>query len=191
MGRLIDLEWKRCELDTMMDAQWVSSWPAVLGKWISFQPVGPWMGYLFTDLGAEGCCRSLNAFFYHTFTQRSWRVCVLDSPCLSVCLSVCGQNCVHWFSTVLAALTSYLHILIVHRVLWDIKNLNFGNFFKSSPLTMSCVHLMWLLKVDSSSQLLLQQILMVCDDASKYMFRVWPKLQFCIFGIFFSIVPFH
>ena len=27
----------------------------------SFQPVGPWMGYLFTDLGAEGCCRSLNA----------------------------------------------------------------------------------------------------------------------------------
>ena len=130
--------------------------------------------------------------FYYTFTQRSWRVCVLDSPCLSVRLSVCGQNCVHCaFSTVLAALTSYLHILIVHRVLWEIKNLNFGNFFKSSPLTLSCVHLMWLLKVDSSSQLLLQQILMVCDDASKYMFRVWPKLQFCIFGIFFSIVPFH
>ena len=29
----------------------------------SFQPVGPWVGYPFTDLGAEGCCRSLNALF--------------------------------------------------------------------------------------------------------------------------------
>ena len=30
-----------------------------------FQPVGPWMGYSFTDLGAEGCCRSLNALFFN------------------------------------------------------------------------------------------------------------------------------
>ena len=30
---------------------------------LSFQPVGQWMGYLFTDLGAKGCCRSLNASF--------------------------------------------------------------------------------------------------------------------------------
>ena len=29
----------------------------------SFQPVGPWMGYSFTDLGAERWCRSLNALF--------------------------------------------------------------------------------------------------------------------------------
>ena len=29
----------------------------------SFQPVGQRMGYSFTDLGAEGCCRSLNALF--------------------------------------------------------------------------------------------------------------------------------
>ena len=28
---------------------------------LDFEPVGPWMGYSFTDLGAEGCCRSLNA----------------------------------------------------------------------------------------------------------------------------------
>ena len=28
MGRSIDLEWKRCELDTMLDAQWASSWPS-------------------------------------------------------------------------------------------------------------------------------------------------------------------
>ena len=54
MGRSIDLEWKRCELDTMLDAQWASSWPTVHGKYISFQPFGPWMGYSFTDLGAEG-----------------------------------------------------------------------------------------------------------------------------------------
>ena len=29
---------------------------------IDFEPVGLWMGYSFTDLGAEGCCRFLNAF---------------------------------------------------------------------------------------------------------------------------------
>ena len=29
MGRSIDLEWKRCESDTMLDAQWASSWPTV------------------------------------------------------------------------------------------------------------------------------------------------------------------
>ena len=32
MGRSIDLEWKRCELDTMLDAQWASSSPTVPGK---------------------------------------------------------------------------------------------------------------------------------------------------------------
>ena len=30
----------------------------------SFQPVGQWMSYSFTDLGAEGCCRSLNALLF-------------------------------------------------------------------------------------------------------------------------------
>ena len=57
---------------------------------------------------------------------------------------------------------------------------------------MSCVHSMWMFKVDSSSQLLLQRLLMFCDDASKYTFRVWSQLQFCICGnLFFSIEPFH
>ena len=32
MGRSIDLEWKRCELDTMLDAEWASYWPTVRGK---------------------------------------------------------------------------------------------------------------------------------------------------------------
>ena len=75
MGRSIDLEWKRCELDTMLYAQWACFWATVHGKkdrpsngsiWnsYSFQPIGPWMGYSFTDLGAEGCCRFLNALLY-------------------------------------------------------------------------------------------------------------------------------
>ena len=69
VGSSIDLEWKRCELDIVLDAQWACSWATVHGKYIgqvmgpcvSFQPVGPWMGYPFTDLGAEGFCRPLNA----------------------------------------------------------------------------------------------------------------------------------
>ena len=32
MGRSVDLEWKRCELDTMLDIQWVCSWATVHGK---------------------------------------------------------------------------------------------------------------------------------------------------------------
>ena len=32
MGRSIDFEWKKCELDTMLVAQWASSWPTVHGK---------------------------------------------------------------------------------------------------------------------------------------------------------------
>ena len=30
----------------------------------NFQPIGPWMGNSFTDLGAEGCCHSLNALLW-------------------------------------------------------------------------------------------------------------------------------
>ena len=32
MGRSIDLEWKICELDTMLDAQWTTSLPTVHRK---------------------------------------------------------------------------------------------------------------------------------------------------------------
>ena len=31
---VIDLEWKRCELDTMLDTQWACSWATVHGKYI-------------------------------------------------------------------------------------------------------------------------------------------------------------
>ena len=37
----------------------------------SFQPVGQWMSYSFTDLGAEGCCRSLNALL--PLSPPGWR----------------------------------------------------------------------------------------------------------------------
>ena len=30
----------------------------------SFQPIGPWIGYSFSDLGAKGYCRSLNDLLY-------------------------------------------------------------------------------------------------------------------------------
>ena len=76
-----------------------------------------------------------------------------------------------------------------------LKNLNFVNFFKFAPFTLSCVHVMWISKVDSLSEFLLQQLLIFYDDTSrwfnKHTLRVWPKLQFCSLGIFFSIVPFN
>ena len=69
MGRLIDLKWKRCELDIVLDAHrlaWQIHWARNGSMWncYSFQPVGQWMGCPLTDQGAEGCCRSLNALFY-------------------------------------------------------------------------------------------------------------------------------
>ena len=76
MGGWTHIKWKGCELDMMLDAQWDWPWVHDHGAWqidqpsngsvwnfYSFQPVGQWMGYSFTDLGAEGCCRSLNALF--------------------------------------------------------------------------------------------------------------------------------
>ena len=56
MGGSTHLEWKECELDMMLDAQWDWPWamPSYGSMWnsYSFQPVGQWMGYSFTDLGA-------------------------------------------------------------------------------------------------------------------------------------------
>ena len=78
MGVSTHLKWKRCELDMMLDAQmgttlgrgaWQIDRPSNRSMWnfYSFQPVGQWMGYFFTDLGAEGCCCSLNALFVPDF----------------------------------------------------------------------------------------------------------------------------
>ena len=44
----------------------------------SFQPVGQWMSYSFTDLGAEGCCRSLNALFSFMAISDVHRSCLTE-----------------------------------------------------------------------------------------------------------------
>ena len=50
---------------TLGHGGWQIDQPSNGSMWNSynFQPVGQWMGYWFTDLGAEGCCRSLNVLF--------------------------------------------------------------------------------------------------------------------------------
>ena len=50
---------------TLGHGAWQIDQPSNGSMWnsYSFQPVGLWMGYLFTDLGAEGCCRSPNVSF--------------------------------------------------------------------------------------------------------------------------------
>ena len=65
---------------TLGHGAWQIDQPSNGSMWnsYSFQPVGQWMGYLFTDLGAEGCCRSLNALLtmflssYHPEIFRSY-----------------------------------------------------------------------------------------------------------------------
>ena len=76
MGRLIDLEWKRWQLDIMLGAQrrwfffghsaWQIYWASngSMRNCYSFKHVGPWMSCPFTDLGAEGCCNFLNALLF-------------------------------------------------------------------------------------------------------------------------------
>ena len=73
MGRSIDLEYiKKISVGynvghTMClllgHSTWQIHWPSNGSVWngYSFQPVGPWMGCPFTDIGAEGYCHSLNA----------------------------------------------------------------------------------------------------------------------------------
>ena len=74
IGRVDSLGMKRmwvgydvgCTMGLTLDhGAWQIDWPSSGSTWksYSFQPVGQWMGYSFTDLGAEGCCRSLNALF--------------------------------------------------------------------------------------------------------------------------------
>ena len=102
---------------------------------------------------------------------------ILVSPCSSVRLSVCRQNRVRCVSsTVLAALISYLHSVTSYQQTSEgvsciefcdeSQNLNFGNFLKFAPIIMSCVHVMWMLKVDCLSESILQQLLIFYDDTS-------------------------
>ena len=74
-GRLIDLEWKRCELDTMLDAQWACHWATVHVK-----KIGQVMGQ----------CETLTVsnLLTHEWAIRSliWglRGVVLWTPCCSL-----------------------------------------------------------------------------------------------------------
>ena len=47
---------------TLCHSAWQIDQPNNGSMWnfYSFQPIDPWMGYSFTDLGAEGCCHFLN-----------------------------------------------------------------------------------------------------------------------------------
>ena len=64
---------------TLAHGAWQINQPSNESMWnsYSFQPVGHWMSYSHTDLGAEGCCRSLNVLFalhiiftYHGYAIR-------------------------------------------------------------------------------------------------------------------------
>ena len=65
---------------------WQIDWPSNGSMWnsYSFQPVGHWMGYLFTDLGNEGCCHSVNALFLagrKHYQNRMWNM-ISSSPAM-------------------------------------------------------------------------------------------------------------
>ena len=77
-------------------------------------------------------------------------------------LSVCGQNRVRCASATILPHPFHIYrsyhptsegVLCVtfckNSKIWI-----FGNFFKCSPLTLSCVYVMWMLKVDSPSEFL-------------------------------------
>ena len=94
MGRSIDLEWKRCELDTMLDAQWACSRATVHGKYIDqvmgryetltvSNLVGPWMGYWFTDLRARGVV----VLWMHCFIYIVWPMFQILSKSFTVYLA--------------------------------------------------------------------------------------------------------
>ena len=93
------VEWQRCELDTQWASSWATvwqiHWPSNGSMWncYSFQPVGPWKGYPFTDLGSRG-------------VVILWMPCPL---CGSICLSdwplaaegcrndlILNSNCFHF-----------------------------------------------------------------------------------------------
>ena len=104
---------------------------------------------------------SISYCFY--YTTRSTKL----KGVYSFHLALCGQNRVRCVSsTILAISISHLHILSTNFrrcVGWKIPKFEFfANFFQFTPLALSCVDVMWMFKVDSSS-----------------------KLQFCIFVIFF------
>ena len=68
---------------TLGHGAWQIDRPSNGSMWNSynFQPVAQWMGYLFTDLGAEGCCHSLNILFVHVLRYQfeTWYIHLVGS----------------------------------------------------------------------------------------------------------------
>ena len=97
-----DVSWLQCWIHNglVLGPQCMAKNPPSNGSmWnsYSFQPVGPWMGYSFTDLGAEGCCRSLNVLFtmfpsYHHEIFRSYYQWQKWGPCKRSRSEVKGQG---------------------------------------------------------------------------------------------------
>ena len=98
-----DATWIQCCMHNGLvlgHSAWQKVRPSNGSMWnsYSFQPIGPWMGYSFTDLGAEGCCRSLNALLtlfpssYHHEIFRSYYQWQMWPPCNRSRSEVKGQG---------------------------------------------------------------------------------------------------
>ena len=88
--------------------------PSNGSMWNSYssQPVGQWMGYSFTDLGAEGCCRSLNALFL--FHGRSIvTVCWSTGPSAWILTHGAARASWHWVRTHAASWCLWYYISII------------------------------------------------------------------------------
>ena len=71
-----DVSWIWCWMHNGIDLgphAWQIDRPSNRSMWnsYSFQTAGPWLGYSFSDLVAEGCFRSLNALLYFPKTPFS------------------------------------------------------------------------------------------------------------------------
>ena len=89
----------------------------------SFQPVGQWMSYSFTDLGAEGCCCSLNALL-QIYTILAL-VTIFVSYDKSPLISTGNSNVTHYLGPYIYSCMSALwwH----HRALYILLNICPGN----------------------------------------------------------------
>ena len=81
---------------TLGHGAWQIDQPSNGSMWnsYSFQSVGQWMGYSFTDLGAEGCCRSLNALLSLLLAAA-----VASHQCVCMCLlykMACNKGRTAW-----------------------------------------------------------------------------------------------
>ena len=115
----------------------------------------------------------------------------------SVRLSGCWQNHVSLVSSaILAGSILYLDILSTNcrrcLVCWVLRKIQKLVLLIISLMLHLCLcHVsMWMLKVDSSSEFSLQQLLIFYGDTSRcfiqHTCRIGPKLECCIFGNFFN-----